>query len=290
MRYHFIRDHVGEFGVRRLCRVMRVSSSAWYAWHKKPIVLSPDDVGIRIRLKALFTASREGAGSRTLVKKLREEGVTVSRWRVMKLMQEENLVCRQRRAYKVTTKPRVGAEVAPNLLNQNFNPPGPDQVWVQDITYLKTGEGWVYLAAVMDLYSRRIVGWHVDSRMTSSLVCQALMKAYNLRNPPHGLVMHTDRGSQYTGHRFQSLLKSYGLRSSMGDVGACWDNAVMERFWGSLKHEWLLLVPQPTRSGMKQDVAMYIRHYNLDRNHAANGGLSPALYERLTEEKVSGLN
>lgn len=290
MRYHFIRDHAGEFGVRRLCRVMRVSSSAWYAWHKKPVVLSPDDTGIRVRLKALFIASREGAGSRTLVKKLREEGVTVSRWRVMKLMQEEGLVCRQRRAYKVTTKPRAGAEVAPNLLNQNFNPPGPDQVWVQDITYLKTGEGWVYLAAVMDLYSRRIVGWHVDSRMTSSLVCQALMKAYNLRNPPRGLVMHTDRGSQYTGNRFQSMLKSYGLRSSMGDVGACWDNAVMERFWGSLKHEWLLLVAQPTRASMKHDVATYIRHYNLDRNHTANGGLSPVLYERLTEKKVSGFN
>ncbi|KAF1366239.1 IS3 family transposase [Yokenella regensburgei] len=128
MRYHFIRDHAGEFGVRRLCRVMRVSSSAWYAWHKRPASTSPDDVGIRARLKALFTANREGVGSRTLAKKLREEGVTVSRWRVRKLMQEEGLVCRQRRAYKVTTKPRAGAEVAPNLLNQNFTPPGPDQV------------------------------------------------------------------------------------------------------------------------------------------------------------------
>lgn len=244
----------------------------------------------RVRLKALFAASRQGAGSRTLVKKLREEGISTSRWRVMKLMQEEGLVCRQRRAFKVTTKPRPGAEVAPNLLNQNFTPPGPDQVWVQDITYLKTGEGWLYLAAIMDLYSRRIVGWQVDNRMTSSLVCRALMKAYNLRNPRRGLVMHTDRGSQYTGHRFQSMLKSYGLRSSMGDVGACWDNAVMERFWSSLKHEWLLLVPQPTRAYMKQDVATYIRHYNLERNHTANGGVSPVHYEQLAEKKVSCLN
>ncbi|KGT86003.1 hypothetical protein NG99_27190, partial [Erwinia typographi] len=171
----------------------------------------------------------------------------------------------------------------------NFNPPGPDQVWVSDITYLKTGEGWLYLAAIMDLFSRRIVGWHVDSRMTSSLVCHALMKAYNLRNPPRGLVVHTDRGSQYTGSRFQTLLGSYGLRSSMGDVGACWDNAVMERFWGSLKHEWLLLVPQPTRACMKQDVAAYIRYYNLDRNHVANGELSPVRYEQMTEKKVSCL-
>ncbi len=172
-------------------------------------------------------------------------------------MQEEGLVCRQRRTYKVTTKPRPGAEVAPNLLNQNFNPPGPNQVWASDITYLKTGEGWLYLAAIMDLYSRQIVGWQVDRRMTSSLVCGALMQAYNLRTPPPGLVVHTDRGAQYTGQRFQALLSSYRLRSSMGDVGACWDNAMMERFWGSLKHEWLLLVPQPTRAYMEQDVATY---------------------------------
>ncbi|HEB6950222.1 TPA: IS3 family transposase, partial [Salmonella enterica subsp. enterica serovar Hvittingfoss] len=195
MRYRFILDNADKFSLRTLCRVMRVTISAWYAWRKKPVKPPEKDVEIRVRLKALFAASREGAGSRVLVKKLREEGVSITRWRVMKLMREEGLVCRQRRAYKVTTKPRIGAEVAPNLLNQNFTPPGPDQVWVQDITCLKTGEGWVYLAAVMDLYSRRIVGWHVDSRMTSSLVCHALMKAYNLRNPPHGLVMHTDRGS-----------------------------------------------------------------------------------------------
>jgi len=253
-------------------------------------------VEVRVRLKALFAASRQGAGSRTLVKKLREEGISITRWRVMKLMQEEGLVCRQRRAYKVTTKPRPGAEVAPNLLNQNFNPPGADQVWVSDVTYLRTGEGWLYLAAIMDLYSWRIVGWHVDKQMTTSLVCRALMKAYNLRNPAQGLVVHTDRGSQYTSNHFQSMLKRYGFRSSMGDVGACWDNAVMERYWdnavmerywGGLKHEWLLLVLQATRAYMKQDVATYIRYYNLDRNHTANGELSPGRYEQMTERKVS---
>jgi len=289
VRYRFIRDNTADFSVRLLCRVMRVSASAWYAWCKKLADVPPEDVAVRVRLKALFTASRQSAGSRSLVKKLREEGIEISRWRVMKLMQKEGLVCVQRRAWKVTTKPRPGAEVAPNLLNQNFNPPGPDQVWVSDVTYLKTGEGWLYLAAIMDLYSRRIVGWHVDKRMTASLVCRALMQAYNLRNPPRGLVVHTDSGSQYTGYRFQSTLSSYGLRSSMGDVGACWDNAVMERFWGSLKHEWLLLVPQPTRAYTKQDVTTYIRYYNLDRNHAANGDLPPVCYEQMTEEKVSCL-
>jgi putative transposase len=121
--------------------------------------------------------------------------------------------------------------------------------------------------------------------MTSSLVCRAMMKACNLRNSPRDLVVHTDRGSQYTGGRFQSMLKCYGLRSSMGDVGACCDNAVMERFWGSLKHEWLLLVPEPTRAFMKQDVAVYVRDYNLDRNHVADGELSPVRYEQMAEKK-----
>ncbi|EFA4866129.1 IS3 family transposase [Escherichia coli] len=157
---------------------MHVTVSAWYAWRQKPTALPDKNVEIRVRLKALFAASRQSAGSRILAKKLQKEGISISRWRVMKLMREEGLVCRQRRAYKVTTKPRTGAEVAPNLLNQNFNPPEPDLVWVQDITYLKTGEGWLYLAAVMDLYSRRIVGCHVDKQMTTLLVCRALMKAY----------------------------------------------------------------------------------------------------------------
>ncbi|WP_440866449.1 IS3 family transposase [Symbiopectobacterium purcellii] len=287
VRYRFILDNATDFSVRTLCRVMRVTASAWYAWRKKPAEPLQKDVEVRVRLKALFAASRQGAGSRTLVKRLRGEGIIISRWRVRKIMQEEGLVCRQRRTYKVTTKPRPGAEVAPDLLNQNFNPPGPNQVWASDITYLKTGEGWLYLAAIMDLYSRQIVGWQVDRRMTSSLVCGALMKAYNLRTPPPGLVVHTDRGAQYTGQRFQALLSSYRLRSSMGDVGACWDNAVMERFWGSLKHEWLLLVPQPTRAYMEQDVATYIRYYNLDRHHAANGDLSPVRYEQMAEKKVS---
>ncbi|WP_440862794.1 IS3 family transposase [Symbiopectobacterium purcellii] len=287
MRYRFILDNATDFSVRTLCRVMRVTASAWYAWRKKPAEPLQKDVEVRVRLKALFAASRQGAGSRTLVKRLRGEGIIISRWRVRKIMQEEGLVCRQRRTYKVTTKPRPGAEVAPNLLNQNFNPPGPNQVWASDITYLKTGEGWLYLAAIMDLYSRQIVGWQVDRRMTSSLVCGALMKAYNLRTPPPGLVVHTDRGAQYTGQRFQALLSSYRLRSSMGDVGACWDNAVMERFWGSLKHEWLLLVPQPTRAYMEHDVATYIRYYNLDRHHATNGDLSPVRYEQMAEKKVS---
>jgi putative transposase len=185
----------------------------------------------------------------------------------------------QRVAYKVTTKRKHSDSVADDLLNRNFNPTGPNQVWAGDITYLGTGEGWMYLAVVMDLYSRRIVGWHLDKRMTTDLVNKAVMKAYNLRQPGYGVVFHSDRGSQYTSKRFQKLLSAYDIRSSMGHVGACWDNAVVERFFGSLKHDWVLKVHQPTREHMKNDVAAYIRYYNTERLHSTNGDLSPINYE-----------
>ena len=155
------------------------------------------------------------------------------------------------------------------------------------MTYLKTGEGWMYLAIVMDLYSRRIVGWHIGKRMTADLISKAMIKAYNLRRPSKGLVFHSDRGSQYTSKQYRKLLASYGVRASMGDVGACWDNAVVERFFGSLKHDWILKIAQPTREHMKQDVAAYMRHYNLERLHTANGNQSPSNYEN-SLRKVSG--
>ncbi len=145
----------------------------------------------------------------------------------------------------------------------------------------------MYLAIVMDLYSRRIVGWHIDKRMTSDLVEKALIKADNLRQPPKGLVFHSDWGSQYTSRRYRKLLNSYGMRASMGDVGACWDNAVVERFFGSLKHDWLFKVHQPTREHMKQDVAAYMKYYNIERLHTANRDMSPIEYENQFR-KVSG--
>ncbi len=173
------------------------------------------------------------------------------------------------------------------MLNQNFNPHAPNEVWAGDVTYLKTGEGWMYLAIVMDLYSRRIVGWHIDKRMAADLVSKALMKAYNLRQPEKGLVFHSDRGSQYTSKRYRRLLTSYSIRASMGDVGACWDNAVVERFFGSLKHDWVLKIPQPTRKQIKEDIIAYMRYYNLERLHTANGDLPPIEYEQNSLRKVS---
>ncbi len=267
---------------------MRVSPSAYYDWKKRPAkLISAETLHLYRRMKTLFKQSRDSLGSREMKKKLREEGFAIGRYKVRKLMKKLKLIVKQRIAYKVTTKPDNGAEVADNLLNQNFNPVGINEVWAGDITYLKTGEGWMYLAVVMDLYSRRIVGWYTSKRMTTDLICKAMMMAYNLRQPPTGLVFHSDRGSQYTSRRYRKLLKAYGIRSSMGDVGACWDNAVVERFFGSLKHDWIFKIAQPTREHMRKDVAAYMRYYNLDRLHTANGDLSPINYEK-SLKKVSG--
>lgn len=205
------------------------------------------------RVKAIFKQSRSSLDYRKLSERLCNEGFTVSNYSTPKLMAKLGLVVTQRVAYKVTTKRKHGDVVADNLLNQNFNPVAPNQVWAGDVTYLKTGEGWMYLAIVMDLYSRLIVGWHIDKRMTTDLVSKAMIKAYNLRQPPKGLVFHFNRGAQDTIKHYCKLLTSYGMRASMGDVGACWDNAVVERFFCSLKHDWLFKVPQLTREHMKND-------------------------------------
>lgn len=276
------------FPVVKLCKVMKVSRSAYYAWLKRPAkVITVEQLNLYRKAKQFFEKSRNSLGYRELRKKLRSEGFNVSDYGVQKLMATLGLVVTQRVAYKVTTKRKHSDAVADNLLNQNFNPIAPNQVWAGDVTYLRTDEGWMYLAIVMDLYSRRIVGWHIDKRMTTDLVSKAMIKAYNLRQPLKGLVFHSDRGSQYTSKHYRKLLANYGIRASMGDVGACWDNAVVERFFGSLKHDWLLKVPQPTREHMRNDVTAYMRYYNLERLHTANGDLSPVEYEQSSLRKVS---
>lgn len=267
---------------------MQVSTSAYYVWLKSPgELITADTLALFRRAKALFKTSRNSLGSRELAKALRKEGFSITRYRTIKLMARLKLHVTQRLAYKVTTKRKHSESVADNLLNMNFNPVGPNQVWAGDVSYLKTGEGWLYLAVVMDLYSRRIVGWNIAKRMTRSLVEKAFLKAYNLRKPPKGLVFHSDRGSQYTSKGYRRLLKQLGCRASMGDVGACWDNAVVERFFGSLKHDWLLKVPQPTRQHMRDDVAEYMKYYNVERLHSANADQSPIDFE-ISFRKVSG--
>ncbi|CDL80343.1 transposase [Xenorhabdus cabanillasii JM26] len=220
-----------------------------------------------------------------LAKKLRKEGFTISDYRTRNLMKQLGLSVRQRKRYWAPRKGKA-LSTACNLLNRNFNPLAPNEVWAGDITYLKTPEGWLYLAIVMDLYSRRIVGWQMSTEIDTTLVSQALTKAYYLRQPSKGGVFHSDRGSQYMSQQYWDLLSRYDMRASQGDVGACWDNAVVEGFFGSLKHDWLFKNSHENPAEMKQDVLDYLHYYNLTRLHTANNYLTPVEYE-IAFEKVS---
>ncbi len=243
---------------------MGVSSSAYYTWRTSLARSKPLNFTVwrlRLRLKTLFDASRGSLGSRVLVKRLRPEGFTVGYYRVRTLMKTLNLTVQQRRRYKVTPVCESSHGVVDNPLNRAFNPTHLNQVWTGDITYLRTREGWLYLAIVMDLHSRRIIGWALSTHITTDLVLQALQNALVLRQPTQasGLMFHSDRGSQYTSQRFQKTLALHGIQPSMSGKGACYDNAVVERFFGSLKHEWFRHFTYLIRADMTQDVQAYIR-------------------------------
>ncbi|QGP53204.1 putative transposase OrfB [Piscirickettsia salmonis] len=272
-----------------MCKIMKVSTSAFYSWQERPAkVISVEELQLYRRCKELFKQSRESLGSRMMAKKLQEEGVTVGRYRARSLMRKLGLKVRQRIAYKVTTKRKHHHEIADNLLNQQFNPMTPNVAWAGDVTYLRTNEGWMYLAIVMDLYSRKIIGCSINKRMTTPLVMSAMEMAINLRQPGEGVLFHSDRGSQYTSKKYRKLLSKHKIEASMSSVGACLDNAPVERFFGSLKNEWLLNVVHLTRESMAEDVKAYIRYYNHDRLHTANEYLSPVNFEN-SRKKVSCL-
>ena len=282
MKYAFIWDHAGRWPVVHLCRLLGVPRSAYYDWRERPgRVIPSEELAMRQRMKALFRASRGSLGSRTLARKLREEGFEIGRDRTRRLMKALNLRVKPKRKYKATTDSKHQLPVAENVLNRRFNPTGPNQVWGADITYLWTQEGWVYLAVVIDLYSRRVVGWAMDRRMKKALVIRALLMAINLRKPPPGLIHHSDRGSQYASHAYQKLLKQHGMIPSMSRKGNCWDNAPVERFFSSLKREWTGDRLYRTRQEAIADVREYVAvYYNAQRLHSTLGYKTPLDYEK----------
>lgn len=262
--------------------MLNVSRSAYYDWLDRPAkLITYNELMMYRKARKLFQDSRESLGSRQLSQKLRKEGFNVGRYKTRSIMRKLGLVVKQRQAYKVTTKRKHSDSVADNILDQQFNPTEVNTVWAGDVTYLRTNEGWMYLAVVMDLCSRRIVGWCQSKQMTVDLVKKALKMAITLRSPKSGLLFHSDRGSQYTSKGFRRLLNKHKIIASMSGVGACLDNAVVERFFGSLKNEWLLNVVHMARESMKQDVDAYIRYYNHERLHTTLGNLAPINYEKL---------
>jgi transposase InsO family protein len=291
VKYGFIREQANDYPVNMLCRLLSVQRSSYYDWRGRPgKVIPPEELALRRRMRALFAASRDSLGSRTMAKNLRQEGFEIGRDKTRRLMKQLQLKVKQKRKYKVTTDSKHNFPVAKNVLNREFSPSAPNQAWGTDITYLWTQQGWIYLAVVIDLYSRRVVGWSIDRRMKKALVIRALMMAVNLRKPPPGLIHHSDRGSQYASHDYQKLLRQYGLICSMSRKGNCWDNAPVERFFSSLKREWTGDRLYRTRQEAIADVREYVAvYYNSKRLHSTLGYTTPMNYEK-DLNKVSGIS
>ena len=257
-----------------LCRVLGVSRSGFYAWRGR----GPDAARVALlgKVRAIARRKRDSYGSRRMAWALRRESELVGRDKARRLMREARVVCRQRRCFRATTDRALDHAVAPNHLARAFAVPQPNRAWVADITALYSQAGWLYLAAVLDLGDRQIVGWALAPHMRGSLVRQALTMAIGRRGPRAGLMHHSDRGSQYTAADYRTVLAQHGLVASMSRKGDCWDNAVMERFFGSLKSEWLQDRRYRSRDELRRDVVRYIElEYNSDRPHFTLGMRTP---------------
>lgn len=284
MKYGFIKTESAQYPITVLCDAMQVKRSGYYDWknNRSQKAINADEFALRSEMKRSFKQSRESLGSRRISKALRAQGFNVGRTKARRLMQVMELVVKRKRKYKVTTDSAHNLPVAENVLNREFNPVKPNQAWGVDITYVFTSEGWLYLAVVIDLYSRRVIGWCMDKRMKTSLVTRALMMAVNLRKPPAGLIHHSDRGSQYASLQYQQLLRQFGMVGSMSRKGNCWDNAPVERFFSSLKREWISDRLYGTREEAIKDIREYLAmYYNAERLHSTLGYMTPSDFEKV---------
>jgi putative transposase len=281
VKYAWIRQQSDEFSIHSMCRFMNVSRSAYYGWlQRKPTSRDQIDSQLIPVIQSLFAKSRATYGTRRIRQSLEKQNLSVGRRRLGRLMRSAGLVCKTKRKFKVTTNSKHNLPVADNLLDRNFTVQQVNQAYVGDITYIRTQEGWLYLAVVIDLYSRQVVGWSMAEHMRASLVNDALLMAIWKRKPPKGLLWHSDRGSQYAATSHRKLLKHFGIQQSMSRKGNCWDNAVAESFFHTLKTELIYHQTFRNRDEAKQAVFEYIEvFYNRERLHSANGYLSPVDYE-----------
>lgn len=276
-----------EFTVRELCRVLEVSESGYHRWRKRqPSHRSERDEQLLTKIEASHTGSHRRYGSPRVWADLRQQGEQVSKKRVARLMRSRGLrgaMPRKRRV--VTTDSRHAYTVAQNVLDRQFTAAAVNQKWVSDITYVATNEGWLYLATVMDLFSRRIVGWSMSDRIDQELTLSALRMALSARQPAEGLVHHSDRGSQYAAGSYQHLLGDWGITSSMSRKGNCWDNAVIESWHRTLKVELIAGACYATRAEARMSIFEYIEiFYNQQRRHSTLGYKTPAEFERAHEQ------
>lgn len=283
MKYRFIARHRNVWPTRLMCRVLGVSASGFYDWFGRPPSLQQQANNVLLgHIRDSFAASDRTYGSPRIVRDLQENGLPCSVNRVARLMQGAGIKARHKRRRLPGQVVSVVHSVAPNLLDRQFEATAPNQKWAADFTYVWTAEGWLFVAVVLDLYSRRVVGWSMQPTMTAQLVMDALLMAIFRRGRPQAVLHHSDQGSQYTSEDFQRLLDAHGIICSMSRRGNCWDNAAMESFFSTLKTERLSRRHYRTRNDLRADVFDYIeRFYNTKRRHSTIGYISPVQFEDL---------
>jgi putative transposase len=271
------------YPVPLLCRVLEVSRSGYYAWLTRPLSKRAQEEGrLDVEIKAAHTRTRQTCGPERLQRDLQAHGVRVGICRIRRIRKKLGIRCKQIKKFKATTDSTHAHPVADNLLDQRFEAEAPAQVWVSDITYISTDEGWLYCACHKDLFNGEIVGYALGSRITKDLVSRSLFRAVAAKRPPQGLIHHSDRGSQYCSADYRKLLTQFGMTASMSRKGNCYDNAPMESFWGTLKNELIYHCHYRTREEAIKEITEYIEvFYNRQRRQARLGYLSPAAYERL---------
>jgi putative transposase len=289
VRYGFIRDHSNEFHVENACRVLNVSSSGYYSWLGRYVSAREiDDARLIDKIRSIYESSDGVYGVRRVHRQLLMGGERCSVNTVARLMRRCGIKARRRRKYRVTTDSKHNFPVAANLLDREFYSACPNQVWVSDITYIWTLEGWLYLAAIIDLHSRMVVGWSMNERLDRGLVLDALSTAVGRRNPEPGLIHHSDRGSQYASNDYQKALRRHKMRCSMSRKGNCWDNAVAESFFSTLKTERVHHRLYRSRDEARRDIFEYVEvFYNRVRLHSTLGYLSPEKFETLNLAKAA---
>jgi putative transposase len=263
-----------------VCRTFDVCRSSFYYQRHRLVRIDRERLELRAKVRTLFKQSRGAAGSRSLVWMLAAEGIQIGRYKARALMREANLRSKQpgQHRYKVAKDERPDI---PHLLNREFNPQRPNQIWCGDITYVWAGNRWIYLAVVLDLFARCVVGWAISEHPDAELVSRALDRAYQLRGKPKGVMFHSDQGSQYGSRMFRQRLWRYQIQQSMSRRGCCWDNAPMERLFRSLKTEWIPSSGYDSLLAAQKDIGVYLMaYYNWQRPHTFNGGLSPAMKEK----------
>lgn len=281
MKFAFMQTHANQFSIERMSKMLKVSRNGYYKFISSPPSTREEENKLLLtKIKLIHAKSRETYGSPRIHATLLLEGKTCSRKRVARLMRKSGIQAKMKKRFKTTTKVNPKAKVAPNVLNRDFTAMKPNQRWVADITYIATTEGWLYVAAVMDLYSRRIVGLSMNERMTTSLVRNALEQALIHRKPKAGLMHHSDKGCQYTSQEFQELLKAHQITISMSGTGNCYDNAAMESFFHTLKTEHVYFEHYLTREQAKRSIFEYVEvFYNRQRLHSTLGYLTPNDFE-----------